>query len=334
MSCSGSVFSQGPVAKKGKPTTPAQKVKRRLAVAKKTGRLDLSTRTKRILQETPTDTSDANVFLTASATEDVTNKAEKPRDEFQAAVFEAKMAARRRLLEEGENTVEYHLEAIPNAAFDIRGNYCCTYAFTLLGLTELWLCYNPIKTINPRIVNFSASLKCLSIAGLGLASYPSELLSLVHLTRLYAQKNNFSQLPDAFAEYTELRDLNLSHNNFEEMPNVLLLFRTLIYLNIGNNRIAVFPESCTGLQSLSLLNLENTCITDLSPVVQQTLRRVNIIGLKEKTADLRNILSATNYGVTGAEEAEMRQFLKHKASVAKAKKEKGEARKETPKAVC
>lgn len=116
------------------------------------------------------------------------------------------------------------------------------------------------------------------------------------------------------------------------MPNVVLLFRSLIYLNIGSNRITVFPEPCTNLQSLSLLNLENTSITDLSPVVEHTLRRVNIIGLKEKTADLKNILSATNYGVTSTEEEEMRQFLKHKATVAKAKKEKGEVRKEDLKA--
>lgn len=129
---SGSVFSQGPVAKKGKPTTPAQKVKRRLAIAKKTGRLDLSTRINRILQQAPADDSDANVFLTVSAAED-TSVVEKPRDEFQAAVLEAKIAARRRLQEEGENAVEYKLEAIPNAAFDIRGDLYCTYtAFTPL----------------------------------------------------------------------------------------------------------------------------------------------------------------------------------------------------------
>ncbi|XP_043914920.1 leucine-rich repeat-containing protein 10B [Protopterus annectens] len=86
---------------------------------------------------------------------------------------------------------------------------------------------------------------------------PAEFCCFSQLEKLYISNNHIRELPDEFAELTNLRILALDFNKFEEVPKVVCQLENLTRLYMGNNRLMTIPPEFRNLQSLRCLWIEN-----------------------------------------------------------------------------
>jgi hypothetical protein len=203
------------------------------------------------------------------------------------------------------STIEYYLEEIPSEAFSIR------------GLTEIWLCNNPLKSLPSALANFH-SLQVLSLANVGLTSIPLEVSGLISLRRLYLQKNQITILPEELSALTLLTDLNISMNLLSgDLPAVIYRFKHLAYLNISYNNFTALTQDLTQLSSLSLLDITETHFDYFPENICRRMPHLLVVGEKrERGKEKRREGWSGHSGViTKQDEQELLGFLRHRAAV-------------------
>lgn len=281
-------FSHNPAPKRPYPKTPIQKVRRRIAVGKKTGRLDLSTEVHRAEESADGDNNEEDSVAYSSISGSQHSKWKEPE-----MVKPGTVSDRR-------ETVEYKLEQIPEEVFTIK------------GLSELWLCYNPLKSVSPKLAELD-TLQVLSLAGVGLTSIPLEVSGLINLKRLYLQKNSISSIPEDFSSLSLLTDLNISHNKFTgPIPDVILGFFDLALLDISFNQFSAVPSTIMKLKTLSLLNVSGNGISEIPPEIPRRMPSLLVIGVESGNRS-KKYWQPENYGISPEEEKEMVSFIKSRA---------------------
>jgi Leucine-rich repeat (LRR) protein len=289
-------------------------------VAKKTGRLDLSTQQMPAVE--PTEESEMSSDI------DRNSPLGSPKSQFvnQWREPKAPKASEMKIVPSSTSTVEYYLEEIPSGAFAIS------------GLTEIWLCNNPLRSLPPSLANFHA-LQVLSLANVGLQIVPLEVSGLISLRRLYLQKNQISSLPDELSALTLLTDFNISLNLLSgDLPAVILQFKHLAYLNLSNNNITTIPEDMTQLSSLSLLDITETTLNSFPENICRRMPHLLVVGRQqqrqqqklqveqsekkedEKKKKRREGWSGDSGVITKEDEQELLGFLRHRAAVSVAAK--------------
>lgn len=294
-----SSFSNKAVKKRPYPNTPAQKISRRMAVAKKTGRLDLSTEVLLLTWCNSQESQDGNDSIGHSSLSESHSQAQlqkwkEPQMPSKPGTESHSVNAFKR------QTVEYSLEAIPAETFTIK------------GLSELWLCNNPLKTISPKLAELD-TLLVLSLVNIGLESIPLEVSGLINLKRLYLQKNRLTCFPDDMNSLSQLTDLNISHNKFVgDIPSVVLGFRDLAYLDLSFNQFSAVPETIVQLKTLSLLNISENGITVIPPSIPRRMPSMLIIGV-DTGARSKMYWKPENFAISQEDEKELLSFIKNRA---------------------
>lgn len=97
-------------------------------------------------------------------------------------------------------------------------------------------------------------------------------------TEIDLSGENLYRLPEEYAQFTELRKLNVSDNNMAEVPPVLFGLKTLTHLNLAENRISSLPEGLKALSQLQTLNLSGNPIAELPAWLSElpTLKTLDI----------------------------------------------------------
>lgn len=280
-----SEFTGRPAPKKPYPSTPAQKVRRRLGVARKTGRLDLSTEMSS-REEVKEDEGSVDVStLTENKKINIWAEPEAPK----ASDMKS----------EKKQTVEFFLEEIPKEAFDIK------------GLNELWLCNNRLRVVSPQLADIH-TLQVLSLANVGLDHIPLEISALIQLKRLYLQNNKISAVPEELRSLTSLTDINLRCNQLEgEFPAVILTLYQLAYINISGNDITEIPNDIIRLNTLTVLDVSNSRIESVKPEIIRRMPELIIVGASGSRR--RTIWSPDLYGISAEDEMELVSFIKGRA---------------------
>jgi Leucine-rich repeat (LRR) protein len=338
-----SQFKTKSAPKKPYPTTPQQKVQRRLAVAKKTGRLDLSTQLVGPFAETPQPSDpDTGAAGDNSETEEPPSVLKSPSSPSPSSPKSPKSQFINQWREPSvpkpsemrvipsTSTVEYYLEEIPSEVFAIN------------GLTEIWLCNNPLKSI-PSALGDLHALQVLSLANVGLTSIPLEVSGLISLRRLYLQKNLIVTIPEELSSLTLLTDFNISSNQLSgpEPPAAVYQFKQIAYLNIASNpQLTSISEQITLLSSLALLDITDTNIRQLPQNISRRMPHLLILGQQPeeqqsgpeqestegqeegKQREVKKPPPVSSCGITKEEEQELLGFLKHRAKQSKVEKEK------------
>ena len=284
-------FSNEPAPKKPYPTNPTQKMKRRLNVALKTGKLDLST------QCMPPDNDSDQGSRSNATAESEENDVVKKKGESGGNESRKVVPTTDNILAGGprKETVEYFLEEFPPEIFMIK------------GLRELWLCNNPLKgVVSPKLSQLT-SLHTLSLQNVGLTAFPQELFSLVQLRALYLQKNSISVVPDSVEVLSELNYLNLSKNNFTgSIPTNLTVLKNLLFLDMSHNAVQVIPSELVSMTALSLLNLDFSSVTEVPEVITRRMPNLIVSGI------IKSKIKYTphSYGISPEEEQEFVSFIK------------------------
>jgi Leucine-rich repeat (LRR) protein len=303
-----SAFSHKPAKKRPYPSTPAQKIARRMGVAKKTGRLDLSTEVLiMVTGDAPNGQVDGNdsvaqSSLSGSHSQTQIQKWKEPEMPSKPGAGASTDSSFKR------QTVEYALEYIP------------TETFTIKGLSELWLCNNPLKTISPKLAELD-TLIVLSLVNVGLEEVPLEVSGLINLKRLYLQKNLLTSIPDDMCSVSQLTDLNISRNKFVgDIPAVVLGFKDLAYLDLSFNRFGAIPTTIMQLKTLSLLNVSENGIAEVPSAIPRRMPSMLIIGL-DTGAQAKKYWSPESYDISKEDEMELTAFIKNRAAANNKKKE-------------
>ena len=287
-------FSTEPVAKKPYPTTPGQKMIRRLNIAKKSGKLDLSTQN-HLTPDSGGESGDQSTEKHSAgpdATLSSTAKSISPE-----GVGIDGTATTQHILATGprKKTIEYFLESVPPEVFMIK------------GLRELWLCNNPLKGQLPPEMAQLTHLKTLSLQNTGLTAIPTEVFNLVQLQQLHLQRNTISVVPEQITALCELTYLNLGHNSFTgSIPTNITMLKNLLLLDMSNNAIQVIPTELTTMPGLTLLNLDFTTVSEIPALITRRMPRLIISGI----APSKVKYTALSYGINMDEEKEFVDFIK------------------------
>ena len=176
----------------------------------------------------------------------------------------------------------------------------------------MWLCNNPLSTISPKLAELD-TLLVLSLSNVGLSSIPLEVSGLIHLRRLYLQRNYISEIPEDLSSLSLLTDLNLSRNNFVgDIPNVVMGFRDLAYLDISYNQFTSISTNIMQLKTLSLLNISGNGISQYSDDITRRMPYLLIVGLDNGAAS-KKFWRPENYSISREEELELKSFIKVRA---------------------
>ncbi len=103
----------------------------------------------------------------------------------------------------------------------------------------------------------------LDLSYLKLTQFPSELLELTGLTKLYITSNQLTTLPEAIGKLTSLNDLDLSKNQLSTLPEAIGKLTSLNTLDLTNNQLTTLPEAIGKLTSLTELYLRDNQLTTL-----------------------------------------------------------------------
>lgn len=128
-------------------------------------------------------------------------------------------------------------------------------------------------------------LRFLSLASMGLAGLPPELLTLESLENLRVSHNDFYWLPDTLADLKGLRVLEATHCLIDSFPVSLCQFPNLETLNLSNNELSSLPPAISGLRQLNFLNISNNKIFRL-PSELALLPKLNEVLLEYNNLDL------------------------------------------------
>lgn len=181
--------------------------------------------------------------------------------------------------------------------------------FNMLSLRELWLCNNELGSIPSQIGELKL-LQVLSLAGNKLQTIPPEICLIETLTKLYLERNCLEGLPDLFGRLHNLDSLNISSNQFKVFPEVVCSLSLLVNLDAESNEISSLPSSLRAMKSLTRLNLGNNLL--FSP--EQVLDKMWWLSVVPSCAIIKTEKSASVFKVSLEESLAAESFLRNKAS--------------------
>jgi Leucine-rich repeat (LRR) protein len=124
---------------------------------------------------------------------------------------------------------------------------------------------NLLRSVNPAILNYTGSLKFLSLANNQFSQFPAAVAQLTNLLELNLKQNQLSSLPSEIAWLSQLRLIDLRSNFFSEFPAQLLpIAPSLSHIYLGSNQISALNNVNIGeFINLQELDLENNKISNL-----------------------------------------------------------------------
>eukprot|EP01038_Epipyxis_sp_PR26KG_P006731 gene6731-9225_t len=258
------------------PTTIIEKYKLRVLIAKRNGRLDLSSKAiwldvddilglnnndKNVGENEVKMNEDQSSFF-------ITNDDSLLKDEQLSSSLVMNDVNQQNESQNSNNNNETEFLFAPMDPLDAQSSFINfrllqipNEVLKMTALTELWLCNNALKTIPTQICELK-SLKILSLKGNYLETIPPEVCLLDSLTKLYLNNNKLSVLPSLLLRLKNLKDLNINNNLFEEFPLVITSMTWLIELYMSGNRLSshMIPMEIHEMKSLSFLDLSNNNI--------------------------------------------------------------------------
>jgi hypothetical protein len=294
------------VTKRPYPASPEEKIARRLAAGKASGRMDLSTRSASAQKEPETDPA------AQARTSPGPKKGKRKNSSHQQAQAAKKegnsLAAKGARIQAQAYADAQRALAAENPAIhaEFRLLSIPKEIFNMTSLTELWLCGNRLGAI-PADIGRLKGLKLLSLALNELNTLPDEVCELLCLTRLILRRNTLSVLPVAFSKLQQLGEVDISSNQFKVFPEVLCSCPALVTIRAGSNLLTSLPNSLMKLKSLSLLSLEGNPIT-APPTVFSRMSWLDVVGTVLPVTER----SAYRFKITPEDEAELEGLLKSK----------------------
>nr|XP_009859911.2 slit homolog 1 protein-like [Ciona intestinalis] len=144
----------------------------------------------------------------------------------------------------------------------------------MTGLTELSLCYNPIKIFSAEDFHPLVNLQNLSLAGVELGGFPRDVFVLPELKRLGLKKNKISS--------NTLGNLN---------------FPKLEYLQLHKNKLDNVPAAFSGVPNLVELDLSNCELTGADILAFEPLTRLKSLNLGDNLLTAVPVLSNANSNI-------------------------------------
>jgi len=317
------------------PTSGLQKLKRRLAVAKHTYRLDLSARTKWSGMFGDIAGDEASVAKNAGvATADQAASGQTPEIVAEPHATDGTFVTG--CASATTSSLESHLRVAseppplkrinPKHAAASTQDYCKeiniylvsipSEVFHLHGLMELWLCNNELSAIPTQLATLK-SLETLSLKHNNIDVLPEEICDLSNLRRLYLQGNRLSVLPNSLGRLHSLADLDLKGNLLTSLPDTISMLASLQFLDISHNQISSLPIGLAKLKSLVCLRLEGSAVESPPPVLGK-MYWVYVFGCPLPTTKLASL----PFSDLVQDVREMESFIRHKAHSRSGKKKR------------
>ena len=196
-----------------------------------------------------------------------------------------------------------------------------------------------LSTIPTEVFNMLA-LRELWLCGNHMGSVPSQIGELKQLKVLSLALNNLETIPPEICLIENLTCLYLQHNKLKNLPDIIYRLKNLTDFNLSANCFEVFPESICTLTSLLYLDLNNNSIGSLPSSLKnmRSLARLNIsnnqivspeevlskmwwVEVIPTCAVMNSSKSANVWKFTPEESNEYENFLKNKAKAIKERKQ-------------
>lgn len=313
------------------PKTAEEKIQLRIAVAKRSGRLDLaSDAVKRLPSEF--DSSVTSVSDVSSTSERLIDRIPPQTENINETFLTGVEGKENNSLKTAgggdlsssldKATVYFQLSSLPENAFKIK------------GLTELWLCNNMLGNagaeerertrcrIQLSAIGQLTNLTVLSLQGNDISSLPEEFGNLENLQRLYLQKNRLHQLPASVKRLRNLTEFNLSYNELTAFPDAVFSMPCLTILNLSNNPgMLEIPDELKTCRSINILDLSGIAFTCPPPVLSRLhWMFVSIDNLRPPSRGSFYRNSVVAFEPSYDEETEFLDFLNRRVKAAAIKK--------------
>ena len=282
------------------PENPTEKINRRMANGKSTGRLDLATKVR---------------WPEGDENQGFVQVGEKKTGGKKTVKKSVKGGAN---LSQRSANVEHDANALALAAFqdddmfklraDFRLLNVPPEVFKMTSLEELWLCNNKLGMIPSQIGDLK-KLKVLGLTNNDLNTIPPEICNLPLLKTLILRINNLVELPDAFVNLQYLIELDCGKNQFREIPEVLTRLERLQILKMNNNKITTVPPAFRQLKSISFLSLDHNPIKNI-PKVFEHMYWLDVSGCTLPVTDR----ASYRFKVLPEEEEELEGLIRSKAA--------------------
>jgi Leucine-rich repeat (LRR) protein len=105
-----------------------------------------------------------------------------------------------------------------------------------------------------RIIERTAERKLIEMgfSGLELEEVPLEIVKCTHLTKLWLNNNQITQISEVLGQLFNLTWLSLSNNQITSIPEVLGQLSNLRWLELDGNQITSIPEALRQLPNLKI----------------------------------------------------------------------------------
>ncbi|XP_067849706.1 malignant fibrous histiocytoma-amplified sequence 1 [Heptranchias perlo] len=111
-----------------------------------------------------------------------------------------------------------------------------------------------------------SNLKILILSKNELMEFPSEIVTLRCLEKLYLNQNKIQKVTEnIFPRLSVLKQLKLNNNHLADIPGDLCCCKHLFYLNLSHNLIKEVPETIAKLGKLEEFYIENNKLRELPP---------------------------------------------------------------------
>ena len=322
--------------RKDAPKSAEEKIQRRIAVAKRSGKLDLASdavkktnidtesnqslsdvssngASERLIDRIPGQSEgggqDEDNFLMAEDTKENTSEKTTGGDDLSSSLDRA--------------SVYFILSSIPVNAFRIK------------GLMELWLCHNMLGDAGESIRSQQRShislsrigelnnLTVLSLQDNDISILPESFGNLENLQRLYVQKNKLTELPSSLNKLQKLTDLNASYNCFTTVPPAIFAMSGLSLLDLSNNSgMLDIPDALRKCKSIAFLDISGIPFPS-SPSVLSSLSWmfISIDNLRPPSRGSYYGANCLSYEPDYEEEGEFLDFIKSRVKASAAKKQ-------------
>ena len=131
------------------------------------------------------------------------------------------------------------------------------------------------KAAAKKILNcLNEETEVINISCYQLTELPDSFANLTNLKALNISKNKLTALPESFGKLTNLERLDISSNNLATLPESFCKLTNLKRLDISDNKLTALPESFANLTSLNKLNISFNKLTTL-PVLFSRLTNLS-----------------------------------------------------------
>ena len=286
------------------PKSAAHKLRRRLNIGLKTGKLDLSTQCLWDTLEADEVTEDPLIESFPTADEGVT---EAPGDEAALAVSirdEFRQLSKKSgaidLTEKNKSRLKQkQIEDLEMLSAFI------SYSKTEKKVSVDRIIRNLVETPNSKIKDIEAVTEkdrvVTTAINFRLGAIPTEVFNMLLLRELWLCNNEMKFIPSQIGELKmlellslvgndlesispeiclieSLKSLHLQHNNLKVLPDLFGRLRNLSYCNLSSNDFEIFPEILCSLSNLVTLEAESNTISSLPESLKnmRSLTRLNL----------------------------------------------------------